>query len=86
MCAARDPVAHYYARDYALRLHAHELACLAELILAIYEKICQFAKLNSRKSFRLYGIWWPNNFVTWRHNNVVIAFKYTYNRPCVSSM
>ena len=57
MCAARDPVAHYYARDYALRLHAHELACLAELILAIYEKICQFAKLNSRKSFRLYGIW-----------------------------
>ena len=38
MCAARDPIAHYYTRDYALRSHARELTCLAELILAIYEK------------------------------------------------
>ena len=35
---------HYYERNYALRSHARELACLAELILAIYEKIHQFAK------------------------------------------
>ena len=51
MCAACDPVAHYYAREYALRLHARELACLAELILAIYEKIRQFAKLKSPQKF-----------------------------------
>ena len=51
MCAACDPVVHYYAHDYALRSHVHELACLAELILAIYEKIHQFAKLKSPQNF-----------------------------------
>ena len=46
VCTACDPVAHYYARDYARRAHARELACLAEVIL-----IKKFANSKSPQKF-----------------------------------
>ena len=33
MCAARDPIVHYYPHDYAHRTRVCEFVCLAELIL-----------------------------------------------------
>ena len=52
MCTARDPVVHYYARDYARRTRMFGGINFGDLV----KKIRKFAKLNPRKSFRLYGI------------------------------
>jgi len=48
-----------HAITHRASLHMHELACLAELILAIYEKIRQFAKLKSPQKFPAvrYAFW-----------------------------
>jgi len=39
VCAARDPVAHYYARDYARRALAREPACLRKILVKCRQNV-----------------------------------------------
>ena len=47
MRTARDPVAHYYARDYARRARVFGRINFGDLV----KKICQFTKLKSPQKF-----------------------------------